>query len=134
MIREARTGDHETAMIREARTGDRDAVLGILNAAMLETDAAVVDERIGDGDVLVAVDDGRVIGALVLDGAEITAVAVRPGRRGRGVGTALVEAALARRDRVVATFDASVRPFYESLGFDVSPADEGGRFRGVRGG
>jgi GNAT superfamily N-acetyltransferase len=78
----------------------------------------------------VAAADGRIVGALVLDGEHVAAVAVRPGRRGQGVGTALVEAAAARRDRLTADFDSGVRPFYESLGFDVERSD--GRCRGVR--
>lgn len=75
----------------------------------------------------------RVVGVLVLDGECVEAVAVAPSRRGRGVGTALVDAALARQGRLVAEFDDTVRPFYESLGFAIEPTDDGsdGRFRGM---
>ena len=66
----------------------------------------------------------------MLDGEEIVAVAVRPGRRGQGVGTALVEAAADRRERLTAGFDPGVRPFYESLGFEIECDD--GRCQGVR--
>jgi GNAT superfamily N-acetyltransferase len=41
----------------------------------------------------------------VLDGEEILAVAVRRRRRGQGIGSALVEAALEDRDELVAGFD-----------------------------
>lgn len=113
--------------VREARRDELAAAMSILDAAMLET--GDVRERIPGG-VLVAVEAGRVLGALVLAGEEIEAVAVRPGRRGQGVGTALVRAAAARRDRLVAAFDADLRPFYEGLGFEVEPTVDG-RCRGV---
>ncbi|MFB6184552.1 MAG: GNAT family N-acetyltransferase [Haloarculaceae archaeon] len=119
-----------TPTIRRATPGDADAVRGVLDAAMLATDG--LSRRIADGDALVAVAEGRVLGALVLDGVAVVAVAVRPKRRGQGIGTALVERALARRGRLVAAFDAAVRPFYETCGFDVEPVDEPGRYRGVR--
>lgn len=120
-------------------------VIGVLDAGALETDATRVRAAIDRGDVLVAVsesvadqsNDGTVVGALVLDGHEIANVAVRRRRRGQGIGTALVSAAADRvrasdgdADRLVAEFDASVRPFYESLGFETVPLDEPERYRG----
>lgn len=130
--------------VRQATGDDLAAVLGVLDAAALETDVERVREGIDRGDVLVAVagsddadtddsdttdadtadSDGPVVGALVLDGREIATVAVRRRRRDQGIGTALVEAAAARRDRLVAEFDENVRPFYESLEFDVEPVDD----------
>jgi GNAT superfamily N-acetyltransferase len=80
--------------------------------------------------LLVAVEEGRVLGALALVGDRIDAVAVRMRRRGRGVGTALVEAATGRRELLHAEFDDAVAPFYESLGFSVE-AVGGGRCRGT---
>lgn len=80
---------------------------------------------------LVAVEGERVLGALALVGQELEAVAVRPGRRGQGIGTALVEAAAERRPRLVAEFDSRVYAFYESLGFDVDPAEGTDRYRGI---
>ncbi|MFC7229395.1 GNAT family N-acetyltransferase [Salinirubellus salinus] len=111
--------------VREARPDERDAALNVLDAAMLETD------RVDEGTLLVAVDRGSVVGALLLVGDRIDAVAVRRRRQGKGVGSALVAAAGERRERLVAAFDAGVRPFYESLGFDVRETDEPGRYRGV---
>ena len=68
----------------------------------------------GDGDVLVAVDegDGRILGTVTLqfwphgggigvgrDEAEIRALAVVPGEQGRGTGTALLNAMIERAGR-----------------------------------
>ena len=90
---------------------------------------------IDGGRLLVATAGGRVIGGLLLEpterGAAIEAVAVLPGRRGRGIGTALIRAAADRHGRLVAGFDARVRPFWASLGFEIQAADAPGRFVGV---
>jgi GNAT superfamily N-acetyltransferase len=116
--------------VREARSDEHAAVMNVLDGAMLDVDAG---RMVSDTTTtLIAVEDDRVLGALVLDGEEIAAVAVRRSRRGQGVGTALVEAAAARRERLVAEFGDRERPFYEPLGFEVGPADEDGRLRGVR--
>jgi len=68
-----------------------------------------------------------VIGAIEVEerdrGGHVEAVAVRRSRRGRGVGTLLVRAAGDRWRPLSATFDASLRPFYEGLGFDVGPVE-----------
>lgn len=111
--------------VRVARPDEEATVRSICNAAMLEMPESAVRE----GTVLVAVDGGRILGALVLDGEEIEAVAVRPGRRGQGIGSALVEAAADRRNELTAGFDPGVRPFYEKLDFEVDC--EEGRCRGV---
>jgi GNAT superfamily N-acetyltransferase len=112
-------------------------VLNVLDGAMLDVDSGRLRSAIDRGDVLVAVagddsDDERVLGALVLAGEEITAVAVRQRRRNQGIGTMLVEAATDRCERLVATFDPRVRSFWESLEFGIEPAAEPDRFRGVR--
>ncbi|MFB6150224.1 MAG: GNAT family N-acetyltransferase [Haloarculaceae archaeon] len=127
--------------VRDARPGDAPAVLGVLDAAALETDADRVRAAVERGDALVAVpaapDRATVVGALVLDGNRIANVAVRRRRRDRGIGSALVDAAAdrvrgdrGRDDALVAEFEGSQRPFYESLGFAVEPLG-GGRYRGV---
>lgn len=140
--------------VRPAIEDELPAVMGVLDAAMLEVDAEAVRERIaggpevGEGDgwrVLVAVADDRVLGACVVDpggtvesegraesggrgrrgSTHVEAIAVRPGRRGQGIGTALIEAVADRRGSLTAEFDPRARPFYESLGFEVEPvADE----------
>lgn len=128
--------------VRAARDGELPAVMTVLDAAMLATSADRVREAAAAGDVLAAVEPGRVLGALVLDpgrpssdapttGARIEAVAVRRRRRGQGIGTALVGAAADRHGALVAGFDEGVRPFWSSLGFEVAPAGEPGRFVGT---
>ena len=110
--------------IRAATPAEYVTVRSILEAALLEVDDGVLARS----SVLVAVDDSRILGALVLRGVEIDAIAVRPGRRGQGIGRRLVEAAANRRPRLRAGFDPSVRPIYTKLGFDVRCS--GGRCRG----
>jgi GNAT superfamily N-acetyltransferase len=121
--------------IRKATVRDLPDVMNVLDGAVLEADAAAVRDCIADDAVLVAVvgdDPERVLGALVLDADHIDAVAVRRRRRDRGIGTALVEAAAERRDRLTAEFDADLEPFYEKLGFEVEPGEKAGRLRGER--
>lgn len=101
--------------VRPATVGDLPTVRSICNAAMLDLDDGVLRR----GLVLVAVEDDSILGALALDGASIDALAVRPRRRGQGIGTALVDEAARCRPTLTASFDPAVRPFYESLGFEV---------------
>ncbi|WP_135823372.1 GNAT family N-acetyltransferase [Halorussus ruber] len=122
--------------VREATAEDQLDVRRVLDAAMLDV-RDDLGERIEAGDVLVASDGDRdsMLGALVLvprdSGAHIDAVAVRRARRAQGVGSALVRAAAERRTPLTAAFDPGVRPFYESLGFEISPVEgEDERFRG----
>lgn len=117
--------------VREATVEDLPDVLNVVDGAALQVNVDDLRECIARRDVFVAVDEGRVLGTLVLDGDRIAAVAVRRGRRDQGVGTALVEAATEHRERLVAAFDARVRPFWESLGSDIEPVEEPERYRGV---
>lgn len=128
--------------VRPARADELPAVATVLDAAMLATDR--LGERVAAGDVLVAAEADRILGALVAvpppsapawarerdTDAHVAAVAVRRRRRGQGVGSALLEAA-ADRGRLTASFDADLRGFYAGRGFAVEPAEEG-RLRGVR--
>jgi sulfur carrier protein ThiS len=117
--------------VRGADPADHLDVMRILDGAMLSADADTVRDRIAADETLVATLDGRVVGALVRDGDRVTAVATRRRYRDRGVGSALIAAALADRPRLVADFDPRVRPFYESLGFDIEAVGDGdGRLRG----
>ena len=124
--------------VRTATLDEVPALMNVLDGAVLSIAVETVRAGAEDDSTLVAVSgdnetDGRVLGALVLDGTHIEAVAVRRRRRGQGIGTALVESALDRRDRLTAEFDADVRPFYEALGFAIEPLDEPSRFRGELG-
>lgn len=132
--------------VRTADPADALEVRRIIDGAMLEP--GDVEGRIAADDVFVAGDrladpasgrrsdtgttaaDGRerLLGALVLDtrgpNAHVRAIAVRRRHRGRGIGRALIEAALERDGRLTARFDARVRPFYDALGFEIEPVDE----------
>ena len=112
--------------VRPATPDEYVTARSILEGALL----TVERDRLARSSTLVAVAGGRILGVLVLSGCEIDAVAVRPGRRGQSVGTALIEAATDRRPSLSAGFDPSVRPFYVSAGFDVRCS--GGRCRGRR--
>lgn len=133
--------------VREANVTELTDVLNVLDGSALATDREAVNTALARGDTLVAVtveghngstaagdssDSERILGALVLDGEEITAIAVRRRRRNQGIGTALVEAASQRRDRLIAAFDPGVRAFWDALGFDISRIPESDRYRGVR--
>ena len=133
----------DTVSVREATVPDLPDVLNVIDGAMLDVDTGRLRSAIDRGAVLVAVAGGdmagdgdgnpeRVLGALVLDGEEITAVAVRRRRRGQGIGTTLVETAANRRRRLVAEFDPRVRDFWLSLGFDSRRIEGRNRYRGVR--
>lgn len=117
-------------VVRHARSAELAPVMTVFDSGNLEVDPEQVRNAAADGRLLVAAEDGRVLGALLLEpdrcrgSGEIEAIAVRPGRRGQGLGTALVQAAAARHDRLVARFDPGVRPFWRSLGFDIETADE----------
>jgi GNAT superfamily N-acetyltransferase len=133
----------EDVVVEPATPDDRLDVLRLLDAAMLETDAATVDERIAASDALVArsTRTGGVVGALVAvrpdpDRLHVDAVAVRRARRGEGIGSALVAAAVDRGESdtaietVTVRFDAGLTEFYEALGFATAEASARGRSRG----
>jgi GNAT superfamily N-acetyltransferase len=98
---------------------------------LAEDSAAQLDSYIGDGRVLVAIDDGAVVGHLQLtatgrpDAAEVKSMAVQESRRGRGIGRALLDAAIAvaraerRTTLLVATAAADIGNlrFYQRAGF-----------------
>ena len=116
--------DCREVTVRAATPGEYTTVRSICNAAMLDVEEGLLRRS----SVLVAESEGRVLGALALRGPEIEAVAVRPGRRGQGIGRALVEEATQRRPFITAGFDPGVRPFYMSLGFEIRCSD--GRCQG----
>ena len=129
--------------IEPADPDDRLDALRVLDTAMLETDAETVDAAIDADDALVArfKRTGAVVGALVAvrsdpDRLHVDAVAVRRARRGRGIGSALVAAAVERGESapgievITAEFDADLSALYEGLGFTVAEASGRGRSRG----
>lgn len=129
--------------IRAAAPGESAEIAAILNAAYLQTDTESIEQAVRSGNVLIAerpenersgapesTETAPMLGALVLDGSEITAIAVRPGRRGQGIGRRLVTAARQRLGRVVAEFDPTVRPFWEAVGFEVSVLPGSDRLHG----
>jgi GNAT superfamily N-acetyltransferase len=126
--RPRRGAEHDHAppdvTVGPAREGERATALSIIDMSGLEVDREAVMD--GEREVLVAVTEGRVLGALVLDGERIEAVAVRPGRQAQGIGSGLVAAASARRERLIAEFDGGVREFYGNIGFDIERLGESG--------
>lgn len=122
--------------VRPAGPRDHLGVMRVLDGANLEVDAAVVEDRIDAGTVLVADDANRVVGALLGvpregTGMHVEAIAVRRRRRARGIGSRLVGAAVGRWRPLTADFDPGVKPFYDALGFDCERRGE--RYRGVLG-
>jgi GNAT superfamily N-acetyltransferase len=127
--------------IRAARPGEHVAVATILDAGLLVTPD--LGPRIERGEVCVAVDE-NVVGAALFartDGVETTseqtvhveAIAVRPRRRGQGIGRRLIEHLASDAERVTAEYPDDVSPFYEACGFEVeSVDDDGGSLRGIR--
>ena len=90
-----------------------------------EDSARQLDAYLDDGEVLVAVEDGRVLGHAQVIAGEVRNMAVAPAERGRGIGRMLVEAAaeLARAGghtvlRVAtAAADIGNLRFYQRVGF-----------------
>ena len=126
--------------IRGAVPDDRLSLRRVIDGGYLVLDA--LTERIAADEVLVAVapgSSGPVLGAIVFDpkeggGAHVDAVAVIQSRRDQGIGSALVRAGIERYGTLTAEFSPSVRPFYESLCFEIEETDEAddrlrGRYR-----
>jgi GNAT superfamily N-acetyltransferase len=104
--------------------------MNVIDGAFLAIDADTVRARIPH-DVLVAVEDDRILGAIVLDEDHIDAVAVRRMRREQGIGRSLIERAGTQRGTLTATFRPEVCHFYASLGFEIEQTSET-RCRGTR--
>lgn len=150
--------------VREARQSELTTVATILDAAMLETndlrarvgagdvlvavEGRTETERESVGDVGGTSGPDRVLGALVIEppsvapewartrgtAGHVAAVAVRRRRRGRGIGTTLVDAAASSAESagpLTAGFDAGLRSFYEGLGFEIVAAEKEERLRGL---
>jgi ribosomal protein S18 acetylase RimI-like enzyme len=120
--------------LRPATLADADAIAGIHAAArraampwlsVLHTDDEtrqwVAEVVLPGQDVRVAELDGEVVGYAAREGAELNALYVRPAGQRRGVGSALLGAAMAASpgERWLWTFqrNAGARRFYERHGF-----------------
>ena len=125
-------------MIRAARPEDIEAVLGLWGAArsahaVTEDSAERVDALIADGALLVAVEDGEVVGAVIaaFDGwrGNFYRLAVAPERRRRGIARALVAAGEERMralgaprvTALVAFDDADAGGFWDAAGYPRDP-------------
>jgi len=121
----------EDVALRRGSNDDVVAAMRVLQGALLDVDGSTVRDAAPDGELLLAEAGDWVVGALVVRDGHIEGVAVRRKRRGEGIGSALVEAAVADEDgTVTADFRAGVRGFWKDLDFEVE--QEGGRFWGVR--
>jgi GNAT superfamily N-acetyltransferase len=117
--------------LRRAVEEDAMPVIRVLHGALLEIDGSTVREAVDRGDVIVADADGWVVGALVLEDNHIDTLAVRREHRKQGLGSALVETAVAEiGGPVTADFRAGVRGFWADLGFEIE--SDGARFYGIR--
>jgi GNAT superfamily N-acetyltransferase len=114
--------------VREARADEHPDVRNVIDGAMLQVGVENLPAAIGAGDVLVAVDGTRIVGALVLDERRIAAIAVRRRRRGQGIGSALVAAAKNRRYQLIVSFDADRHQFWGQCGFEVAGTLASSRF------
>ena len=131
-IRAATAADEEPLA-----TLDRAAWTPFSSPGPLEDGQPFLDERTDPGDVLLAVEDGEVAGYVRLNRASrfassdhvlaVNGIAVDPARQGRGVGRALIDAAIAEARRrgarrlTLRVFSPNdrARRLYESAGFVV---------------
>lgn len=121
--------------LRPAMESDAEAVRATVAAAFGRTDEAdLVDRLRADGDAvvsLVAEDEGKVVGHLTLSrmtapfrALALAPVSVTPGRQGRGIGSAMILAAVeaARLGGWQGVFVLGDQAYYSRFGFDVAAA------------
>ena len=133
------------ATIRAASPDDAPACAAILQQwldatpwmpdlhTLRETEGFVRRDLMASGEVLVA-GPGRIEGFLARRGEEIPALHVEAAARGRGVGSALIEAAQARAARLrLWTFrrNEGARRFYRRHGFAEGRATDGENAEGL---
>ena len=115
----------DNVQIRAATPTEAEAVIDVLDAALLAFDRDTVRAPDPTTIVLVADPGDRLIGAALVVADELVAVAVRPRWRRQGIGSALVSAAKARRDRLSISCREDLATFYARLGFDMHTAADG---------
>ena len=123
-------------IVRPARPEERETLEEIQRRAsyaldqyreVLEANPDAIDlpeSQVAGGDVLAAEVDGSLVGFAALDGGELDGLFVEPAMWRRGIGTALVKAAVheARRrglSLVTVVAEPTAQAFYESCGFRV---------------
>lgn len=121
--------------IRRSTAGDGQRVLAIWRGAVdathdflsredKEAIAAEVADFLPSAPLWLAVDaDDRALGFMLLDGARMEALFIDPAQRGKGIGRALVEHALAGAPEILTDVNeqnAQAVGFYERMGFVVT--------------
>ena len=122
-------------MIRQENPHDRRAVHEAVSSAFGRSDEADLVDRLrkaGDSVIsLVADENGRIVGHVLLSRMEapfpalaLAPVSVIPARQGRGIGSALIKAAIdgARNENWGAIFVLGDPAYYERFGFDAKAA------------
>jgi predicted N-acetyltransferase YhbS len=89
---------------------------------------AGVAKRMHGRQTLVAVEDGKIVGTVCLDGAEVRSVFVLPGKQGRGVGKGLMrqleeDAKAQGLTRLSVPAPLGADGFYRALGYVVADDD-----------
>jgi GNAT superfamily N-acetyltransferase len=122
-------------IIRSAKAEEREALEELQRRAsmaleqyreQLEANPDAIDlplAQVERGDVLVAEDNGDVVGFAAIDGSELDGLFVEPERWREGIGRALAEAAIHEARRrglsLTVTAEPSAQAFYEKCGFRV---------------
>lgn len=119
--------------VRVAQPTDLVDVARVIEGALLDVPLELETACV-DGRVLIVGDPvyGAAVIAPTRSGGRLVAVAVAPSRRGEGVATSLLEAAIERWHPLSATCDERVKSLYEALDFALYPISED-RYRAVRG-
>ena len=121
-------------MIRNAQVNDVPAIRDLINeyaeqGRMLFRSLSDLYESLRD--FLVCEEDGRIVGCCSLhiywsDLAEVKSLSVQPDQQGRGIGRALIEAAVeqARELKLPKLFTLTLEPeFFAKMGFSHIPMD-----------
>ncbi|MFB6113154.1 MAG: ubiquitin-like small modifier protein 2 [Halodesulfurarchaeum sp.] len=119
--------------LRKATLEDHIGIMNVLDGANLAVDPMIGTDRIESGHVLIA-ESSLPVGVLLASprsiGMHVEAIAVRRARRGRGIGTRLLDRAYDHWGFLTATFDSDIRSFYRNAGFAIHPNED--RCFGIR--